>query len=73
MNVVVWRDVFERNRYTLMSSILLGVRGEVQRENDVVHLVSRRMEDLSDLLGALASSQVAAPHTARLSPRLGRA
>ena len=56
-----------------MSSILLGVRGEVQRENDVVHLVSRRMEDLSDLLGGLASSQVAAPHTARFSPRLGRA
>ena len=73
VNVVVWRDVFERNRDTLMSSILLGVRGEVQRENDVIHLVSRRMEDLSDLLGALASSQVAAPHTARSSPRLGRA
>ena len=73
VNVVVWRDVFECNRDTLMSSILLGVRGEVQRENDVIHLVSRRMEDLSDMLGALASSQVAAPHTARLSPRLGRA
>ena len=73
VNVVVWRGVFERNRDTLMSSILLGVRGEVQRENDVIHLVAQRMEDLSDLLGALASSQVAAPHTARLSPRLGRA
>ena len=72
VNVVVWPGVFRRNRDTLMSSILLGVRGEVQRENDVVHLVARRMEDLSDLLGALGSAPVAAPHTGRFTPRLGR-
>ncbi len=73
VNVVTWPGVFERNRDTLMSSVLLGVRGEVQRENDVVHLVARRMENLSDLLGALAPAQVAAPHTARFSRRLGSA
>ena len=72
VNVVVWPGVFRRNRDTLMSSILLGVRGKVQRENDVIHLVARRMENLSDLLGALGSAPVAAPHTGRFTPRLGR-
>ena len=72
VNVVVWPGVFKRNRDTLMSSVVLGVRGEVQRENDVIHLVARRMENLSDLLGALASAKTAAPHTARLGARLGR-
>ena len=72
VNVVIWPGVFQRNRDTLMASLLLGVRGEVQRENDVIHLVARRMEDLSGLLGALAPGQVAAPHTARFTPRLGR-
>ena len=72
VNVVTWPGVFQRFRDTLMSSVLLGVRGEVQRENDVIHLVARRMENLSDLLGSLGSAPVAAPHTARVTPRLGR-
>ena len=72
VNVVTWPGVFQRFCDTLMSSVLLGVRGEVQRENDVIHLVARRMENLSDLLGSLGSAPVAAPHTARVTPRLGR-
>ncbi|WP_446831222.1 error-prone DNA polymerase [Candidatus Foliamicus sp.] len=73
VNVVLWPGVFERNRNTLMGSVLLGVQGEVQRENDVVHLVARRLEDLSDLLGDLTPAPIAAPHTARFTPRLSRA
>ena len=73
VNVVNWPGVFRRYRDTLMSSVLLGVRGEIQRENDVIHLVARRLENLSDLLGTLGAAPVAAPHTARLTPRLGRA
>lgn len=73
VNVVTWPNVFQRYRDTLMSSVLLGVRGEVQRENDVIHLVARRLENLSELLGTLGSAPAAAPHTARYGPRLGRA
>ena len=73
VNVVTWPGVFRRYRDTLMTAVLLGVRGEIQRENDVIHLVARRMENLSDLLGTLDAAPVAAPHTARFTPRLGRA
>ena len=72
VNVVNWPGVFRRYRDTLMSSVLLGVRGEIQRENDVIHLVARRMENLSDLLGTLGAAPTA-PHTARFTPRFGRA
>ena len=72
VNVVTWPSVFQRYRDTIMTSVVLGVRGEVQRENDVIHLVARRMENLSDLLGSLGPAPVAAPHTARFTPRLGR-
>ena len=71
VNVVNWPGVFRRYRDTLMSSILLGVKGEIQRENDVIHLVARRLENLSDLLGTLGPATTA-PHTARFTPRLGR-
>ena len=70
VNVVNWPGVFRRYRDTLMSSVLLGVRGEIQRENDVIHLVARRLEDLSGLLGSPGSTPVPAPHTARFTPRL---
>jgi error-prone DNA polymerase len=55
VNVVVWRDVAEKQRKELIGSRLLAVSGKVQREGEVVHLVARRLADLSHLLGALVS------------------
>jgi len=37
----------------LLESRLLEVRGEVQREGDVLHVIARRLVDLSALLGDL--------------------
>lgn len=46
-NVVVWVKVFEKFRRVLLSSAMLGVRGRIQREGEVVHLVSHQLTDLS--------------------------
>jgi error-prone DNA polymerase len=54
VNVIVWRDLFERQRCELLGARLLGVTGVLEREGLVVHLIARRLEDHSALLGRLA-------------------
>jgi error-prone DNA polymerase len=53
VNLVVWKQLAERQRRTLIGARLMGVRGEVQREAGVTHLVAARLMDYSDLLGGL--------------------
>lgn len=52
-NVIVWRDLGDRQRRELLGSRLMGVYGRVEREGDVVHLIAGRLVDLSGMLGAL--------------------
>ncbi|WP_010161915.1 error-prone DNA polymerase [Sphingomonas sp. PAMC 26617] len=49
-NLVVWTNVFEKNRRTVLGASMMGVRGQVQREGDVIHIVAQRLDDLSGLL-----------------------
>ena len=42
VNLVVWKQVFERYRPVLVSAALLGVEGRVQAQDGVVHLVVDR-------------------------------
>jgi error-prone DNA polymerase len=55
VNVVVWRSVSERQKPALLGARLLAVQGVIERDGDVVHLVARRLEDYSRLLGPLAA------------------
>jgi error-prone DNA polymerase len=56
VNVIVWRDVGERQRRELLSARLMAVYGSVEREGEVVHVIARRLADHSELLGRLATS-----------------
>ena len=56
VNLIVWNDLAERQRKELLGSRLLSVRGEVQREGRVVHVLARHLEDLSALLGRLSTT-----------------
>jgi error-prone DNA polymerase len=56
VNVIVWRDLVEKQRKELLSASLLGVYGIWQREGEVRHLVAKRLVDLSHLLGRLGTS-----------------
>jgi error-prone DNA polymerase len=53
VNVVVWRDLIERQRRELLGARLLAVEGTIERDGEVVHLIARRLRDRSALLGAL--------------------
>ncbi len=49
-NIVVWSRMFETYRRTILSSAMLVVKGRVQREGMVIHVISERIDDATDLL-----------------------
>ncbi|WP_145183226.1 error-prone DNA polymerase [Pseudomonas sp. URMO17WK12:I11] len=53
LNVVVWRELAERQRRALVGAQLLKVSGRLEQENGVRHLIARRLEDVSPLLQGL--------------------
>jgi len=53
VNVVVWRDLAERQRRELIGAQLLGVYGKLERQGEVIHLIAGRLVDLSEMLGRL--------------------
>jgi DNA-directed DNA polymerase III PolC len=53
-NLVVWPKVFEAHRRIVMGSRLLGVRGHVQREGLVIHLVAEELWDWSVELDSIS-------------------
>ena len=52
-NLVVWTKTFEQNRRTVLGASMMGVRGQVQREGDVIHVIAHRLDDLSPLLASV--------------------
>ena len=65
VNVVVWPNVLERYRRTILGGRLVLVRGRVQRAGEIVHLVAAHLEDLTHWLDLLMPDQGAAPHSGR--------
>ena len=55
VNVVVWPRIFEANRRLLMTSQFLLVRGRLQREGLVIHVVAETFVDLTDRLARLGN------------------
>ena len=50
INVIVWRDIAERQRRELLGSRLLAVYGKLERQGEVAHLIAGRLRDLTPLL-----------------------
>ena len=62
-NLVIWPDVFARQRKIVMGARLMAVHGIVQRDEDdgVIHVVARQLEDHSHRLRHLSDDIMAAP------------
>jgi error-prone DNA polymerase len=54
INVLVWRALGERYNAALVQSRLMEVRGELQRESGVMHVIASKLVDRSPLLGELS-------------------
>ena len=49
-NLVIWPKVFEKQRRIVLGAGMLAVKGRVQREGEVVHIIAHELTDLSALL-----------------------
>ena len=63
-NVVIWPDMKARFRKVVMGARLMEVRGRVEAEEGVVHLIAAELTDASDRLYAL-SDDLLTPEMAR--------
>ena len=61
-NIVVWPDMFAKARKQVMTGRLLRVRGRLQREGIVTHVIASRIDDLSYLLDSLGDFESAGAH-----------
>jgi error-prone DNA polymerase len=65
VNVVVWPKVFEKNRRTVMTAQFLLVRGKIEREGLVIHVIADELIDLSHALKRLGDGTAGMPRTDR--------
>ncbi|MDE0009455.1 MAG: error-prone DNA polymerase, partial [Gammaproteobacteria bacterium] len=63
-NIVVWNRVLHAFRAALLQSRLIAVKGVVEREGEVIHVLAGEVRNLSHLLAGLSGDMVAADQTA---------
>ena len=54
-NIIVWPKVFEVLRPIVIGARFIAITGRLQRDGDVMHVVTEKAEDLTRLLGLLSS------------------
>lgn len=54
INLIVWKQVAETYRATLLNARLMGIKGELQIEGEVMHVIARQLVDHTEMLGNLA-------------------
>ncbi|HEY1605823.1 MAG TPA: error-prone DNA polymerase [Allosphingosinicella sp.] len=59
-NAILWQRVFDSHRRIVMSAPMIGVKGILQREGEVIHIVTDRLEDHTFLLDSVGERQF--PH-----------
>jgi len=60
-NVVIWEKVFERFRRVVLGAGMIGIKGHIQREGEVVHVVARELFDLSAELASVGAREAGFP------------
>ena len=60
-NLIIWPSLFERQRRLVLSANMIGCRGKVQREGQVIHVIAEHLIDLSGLLGAVGEREEVFP------------
>jgi error-prone DNA polymerase len=59
-NIIIWPKVFEEYRRIVLGARLLGVRGKLQSEQGVIHVIAQELFDMSGHLAGLADVEPAA-------------
>ncbi|WP_341712927.1 error-prone DNA polymerase [Erythrobacter sp.] len=61
VNLVVWPDLMEKQRRVVMGSRLIEVRGRVEYDDEVIHVIAHHMHDATDALYGLSDNMLNAP------------
>ena len=61
INLVVWPDLKEKQRRVVMGSRLMEVRGRVEYDDEVIHVIAHHMEDATHQLYRLSDDMLDAP------------
>jgi len=64
-NIIVWPKVFERFRPIVLGSRFIAVRGRLQCESNIIHIVAEHLEDMTPLLGVLSADIISIDTLAR--------
>ncbi|WP_342360157.1 error-prone DNA polymerase [Terrarubrum flagellatum] len=65
-NAVIWPQVFERYRPVVLGSRLVAVRGRLQSESNVIHVIAEHLEDMSFLMDEVSEPKAPFdPHVSR--------
>ncbi|WP_126174005.1 error-prone DNA polymerase [Altericroceibacterium xinjiangense] len=54
-NIIIWLRLFEAQRQIAMGCSMIGVKGTLQREGEVIHIIADRLQDHSPLLLTVGS------------------
>jgi hypothetical protein len=60
-NLIIWPSLFERQRRLILSANMIGCRGKVQREGQVIHVIAEHLIDLSALLNGVGERNAIFP------------
>ncbi len=61
VNAVIWEQLYEEQRRLLLTTRMVAISGQIQKEGEVVHLIARRLFDLSDQLDSVSERNDAFP------------
>ncbi len=56
VNLIIWTKIFDQFRREVLRSQLMMVKGRLQSDQGVIHVVAHEIQDLSEMLGALKTS-----------------
>jgi error-prone DNA polymerase len=59
-NLVLWKDRIAAQRRIVLSARLLACHGKVQREGEVIHVITDHLEDLTPLLSEIGRTELRA-------------
>jgi DNA-directed RNA polymerase len=57
VNIIVWRNIYERFRRAVIAGRMVRVTGRMQRAHGVTHVLAEEIEDISDMLDLLLAEE----------------
>jgi error-prone DNA polymerase len=70
-NIILWQRRFEVQRRIVMSAAMLGVKGTLQKEGEVIHIIADRLDDLSSMLRSIGDMPFPHRHSPADAPKSG--